>query len=230
MYGNLYFLTKTKIFAFSVVIVVLMPASLLGEFISQDRAEKMPQIIEQAIATPTRSGTSRVVILRDSIRSLDLRDMEIEDGALDQLANSVEIEAIYLSRTNICDDDLQSLVNVNGLKSLVITEVDIGDAGAEFISKIEGLRSLQLSDTRVGDIGVQHILDGCVRLELLYLKNNTLVTDKSVKLFSDSESLIYLHLANTSVSSDAVIQLHNAKPRAFIAWSDDGHGMREDEE
>ncbi|MEK6235002.1 MAG: hypothetical protein N2C14_09835 [Planctomycetales bacterium] len=110
----------------------------------------------------------------DALKAMGARVEHFRDNSY--LLNwFVNVEAVYLSDTQVTDADLAPLRRLTQLEWLVLSRTQIGDEGLVHIQGLTRLRVLWLDGTQVTDAGLVH-LHGLTRLRELHLEG-TQVTD-----------------------------------------------------
>ncbi len=173
-----------------------------------------------------------------NLRMIRLREMNIDDSALFNLAKWKSLVTVDLYGTNVKGESLSALAALPGLQVLDLSkcplvdafEIDkltqlrelelnttgIGDKGLERVAALTKLRVLGLDHTRVTDDGLAH-LKPLSSLETLRLAG-TAVTDSGLKHLEALAALKHLYLDSTKVSEEAKIKLTMTRPSLTLHY------------
>jgi Leucine-rich repeat (LRR) protein len=160
------------------------------------------------------------------LTSLDIRDVDIGEDGLKEVAKVVQLENLSLSSTDgvsdetigelaalprlarldvsgaIGDAGLKSIAAIKSLQALNLSECQVTAAGIKELAKLEHLHELNLDSTATDDAGLK-ALAGFPHLELLSISKCDHVTDAGLKELSLARKLKYLRIDECESLTDA---------------------------
>jgi len=113
-------------------------------------------------------GQLEALSLLKNIRQLSLRNTNIEDPDLIQIAGLSQLTELDLSETKITGGGLSHLRDLTNLESLTLEKIPVHDSDLKSLQTLTSLQSLNLSDTKVTGTGISY-LKGLNRLKRLVL-------------------------------------------------------------
>jgi hypothetical protein len=93
------------------------------------------------------------------LKRLYLRDTRIGDAGLRHLQSLQEIEALYLSRTQITDESMEVVAGFEKLTHLRLYDTRLTDAGLARLRQLKHLTDLDVGETRVTEQGLKAFRD-----------------------------------------------------------------------
>lgn len=152
-----------------------------------------------------------------SIKWLVLSGTQIDDRALELLAQRANLTALVLTDTAITDDGLVVFQGHPQIHELALTRTAITDKAVEIADSMPALEHLNLRQTAVSDAGLAE-LAGNTTLRTLNIQA-TRITDAAVPTLASIENLASLQVANTGLSPQGILELHRALPNCEITPS-----------
>ena len=150
--------------------LVLAGRLLLGE--DDTKAEKTIEALGGEVArNPSVPGKP--------IISVYLRNTQVTDARLKELAGLQSLQTLYLDGTNVTDTGLKELAGLKSLQHLNLAGTKVTDAGLKELAGLKSLQGLSLQTTLVTDVGLKE-LAGLKSVQLLNL-DGTKVTDAGVE-------------------------------------------------
>jgi internalin A len=145
-------------------------------------------------------------LLKIDLNRLDLREANISDAVLANLAPLENLEELYLSGRNISDAGLANLAQLKNLKALQLSG-NFTDAGLANLAPLKNLEVLELNGTNITDAGLANLAP-LKNLKSLDLRD-TKVTGAGVANFGALKmaQLRSLDLTGLPVDDVALLQL-----------------------
>jgi hypothetical protein len=141
---------------------------------------------------------------------LSIQKATITSKSLVSIARLTSLRTLVLRQTQINDDGLGNLKGLSLLEELRLSECPITDAGLVNIGSLLSLRKLWLDGTQISDAGVTS-LQNLTALEILDL-SNTQISDKGLESLKGLTRLRQLVLNRTHVSQDGIRALRQVNP------------------
>jgi hypothetical protein len=92
-----------------------------------------------------------------SLESLWLKDTNVGNEGLKELAGLTELQALHLHGTKVTNEGLKELTGLTGLKTLMLFNTQVSDKGLKDLSGLKGLTLLNLEKTTVTAAGVAEL-------------------------------------------------------------------------
>lgn len=149
-----------------------------------------------------------------NLEVLDLEGTPITDAGLAHLGQVAHLQRLDLSGTSVSDAGLTHLKSFESLRRLFLAETAITDAGMPHLAHFTHLNRLSLSGTKISDAGLVHLakLRQLASLDLSY----TRVGDKSLNYLRHLTALEEIDLSGTRFSSAGVRALVRLLPKTEI--------------
>ena len=87
---------------------------------------------------------------------LDLRETKVTDAELAHLKGMTQLEWLSLPE-KISDEGMRHLAELVNLESLYLTKTGITDEGLKHLHKMTKLQEVRLNETKVTDMGVENL-------------------------------------------------------------------------
>jgi Ran GTPase-activating protein (RanGAP) involved in mRNA processing and transport len=217
--------------------------SKLEQAISRSQSHSWVDLSDQQVTDLDIDNITQQAIIKKKCLGLNLRYNGITPvGAeilADALKNNTSLQMLYLSYNRLSDRGVQYLAselstNNSTLVELQLEHNGITDTGVQYLSEMlknnRSLVHLGLAGNEIGDQGIQLLSDALTqhntRLEVLNIRENASVTDKSVESLVDmikhSRSLNKLSVSLCSLSKASIAQLRQAskEKHSFILGAD----------
>lgn len=143
-----------------------------------------------------------------------LSGTQIDDRALELLAQRETVDALVLADTSITDHGVAALEGHPQLRELDLTRTAISDRSLESLSSLPALKHLNLCGTDVTDDGLK-ALEGNSTLLTLNIQE-TQISDAAIATLGTLESLKLLAMGNSKLSPDGIIRLQHTLPRCEV--------------
>jgi hypothetical protein len=193
------------------------------------RLEKL-EVLKIAKTKITDHGLANLVVLKNTLTTLDVSDTKVTDSGLALLAefpwadlnlsntkvsdagllllNTGALETLSLGNTNIGDPTLANLGTAPKLKKLVASKTNVSDGGVASLPRT--LTDLDVSGTYIGDealVGLAHLSN----LKSLNV-SKTLFRGSTVSGLEQLTSLKVLDLSDTFIRDDGIGRLQAIAP------------------
>jgi len=144
------------------------------------------------------------------LRYLCLAGCPVTGASLKDLAGLKWLQSLDLAATKVTDDGLKDLAALTGLQRLSLKGTSITDAALKYPGGLRGLQALTLGCTDVTDTGLKEVarLKGLQKLSV----NGTQMTDVGLKELAALKELRELCLYCGPVTGNAVEELRKAIP------------------
>jgi hypothetical protein len=155
------------------------------------------------------------------LRGLPLTNLCANDSlALSDLSalKEMKLTSLNLRQANVGDADLKNLAGMKDLKALSLWQTKVTDAGLKVLAGLKNLEVLNLQATGVTDVGLKELtgLDKLVGLDLYAVPK---VTDAGLEQLAKLKALKEVDLRGTSVTEAAIDKLAAALPSLRIVAS-----------
>jgi hypothetical protein len=154
-----------------------------------------------------------------ALKKLILNDTEVDDKSLKQLRSLLDLVDLDLAKTAISGSGLAFLRELKKLKRLDLGYNNLTESNLASLSAFGELRYLDLSHCALSDKCVDYILANR-KLEVLSLKENPKVSDRSLAKLVGCPQLWSLNISGTSISAKAIKELA-ALPRLKLLKADE---------
>jgi Leucine-rich repeat (LRR) protein len=126
----------------------------------------------------------------DIIVALNLREAEVSDAGLKEIAGLKQLQWLFLSYTQVTDEGLKELTGLKNLQVLHLIDTNVTDEGLKNLAGLKNLKAIYLNGTQVSDAGLK---------ELAGLKN-----------------LQWLGIGRSKVTAAGVAELQKTLPKCNI--------------
>lgn len=202
--------------------------------------------LEELTLERTNASDSTLAAIENlgNLKTLNLTGTQISDNGFKHINKMKSLEVLKISNTSLTGQGMNFLKRKKGDTGLRILDAQhsqFGLAGLQFLKAVETLEELDLAQAEVTDralvglrgnnhlkklnLGFNQVTDQGLTvlstvkgLERLYLRNNAMVGDFTLKNLSKSKELIFLDLNGTSSTVNGVMSLKKLLPNCEILF------------
>ena len=154
-----------------------------------------------------------------NLGSLDLKRVQISEGAVEQIALQKNLTSLTLRETNFTDADLKALLPLaNQLTYLYVENCDLTDAGLAELRNFTSLQELTLAGDRLTSRGIIHF-ESMTWLTSLTIES-TQVTDECVSSLTKMTGLKMLSVAKTAMTKTGGLALEKGLPTTSVDYQE----------
>ena len=174
-------------------------------------------IVEQEIRKKLEKPTGELTKADlEKLTDLSLRNTQITDAGLKEVAKLKRLTTLDLSYTEITDAGLKEVAKITQLTRLHLWGCkQVTDTGLKELAELKQLESLSLKYTEITDAGLKEVakMEKLTNLSLYGCKQ---LTDAGLEEVAKMKQLTYLDLYETQVTEAGVTQLSKTLPKCNI--------------
>ncbi|HZZ81300.1 MAG TPA: hypothetical protein VFE62_22545 [Gemmataceae bacterium] len=140
-----------------------------------------------------------------NLKHVGFHASKVSGDILARLSKSQSLESLHLQGVEVNDGQLASLQSLKLLKSLVLTDACVSDEGVKYFAHLKGLEVVGLSGTQISAVGVSR-LSRLSKLQDLNL-SRTKISDDACRTLSRFSHLRKLDLSSTAISDKGFLDL-----------------------
>jgi len=195
---------------------------------TQAQALKIDQVAEQAAQELTRVGARVERASNQSVVSVDLKGIELQDGLAEQLSQLTRLEKLSIDQSSMTLAGWMQLAKLTNLQQLDVRDCAIDNE--QLIAAVSGmpkLRALRLSGksglTSVDDRGMT-VLARCPELKVLAI-DDLWVTTAGLQPLANCTKLSELYAGGTTVDDEAALVIAKLPALKKLRLSRTGIGI-----